>query len=64
MHSFSQYPAGFLLLSLTFLPAVGCSRNPQKSIADGKEYLAKGKISEAIIEFRNAVKADPNSAEA
>src|SRR5512136_1776940 len=64
MQSFRRYFAGLLLLSLASLLAAGCSRNPGKYIADGKEYLAKGKINEAIIEFRNAVKADPSLPEA
>src|SRR5262245_52394858 len=40
----------FILILL--LTTVRCSRDPRKYIADGKQYLAKGKYSEAIIEFR------------
>ena len=30
----------------------------------GREYIAQGKVNEAFIMFKNAVKADPASAEA
>lgn len=46
----------------------GCSRDPvqleQKFRNQGLHYLAEGKASEAIIEFRNWIKINPKSAEA
>ncbi len=44
----------------------GCSKNPaelqKKYMASGLDYLAKGKSSEAIIEFQNLLKINPKSA--
>ncbi len=43
---------------------VACSQTPEqkrdKHYARGMEYAAQGKASEAILEFRNAERADPN----
>ena len=38
--------------------------NRDRSLAEARNYLKESKINEAIIEFRNAVKADPRSSEA
>jgi len=55
-----------LLLALALL--AGCSRDPnvrkQKYLQSGEKYLAKGKLNEAIVEFRNAVEIDPRFAAA
>lgn len=53
-----------LFILALVIGAAACGRNPQKLIGSGKNYLKEQKYSEAMIEFRNAVKADPNSAEA
>ena len=63
MSSSRRYSAGLLLWALSVLLAAGCSGNHQKHIASGKSYLAQGKYNEALIEFRNAVKANPNVSE-
>ena len=64
MNSFRRCHAGLLLLGLACLLTAGCSKNSQQYIASGKDYLARGKCSEAIIELRNAVNKDPDSSEA
>ena len=50
------------------LCACGCSRDPQvrcaKFISGGNRYFDQGKYPEAAIEYRNALQADPNSADA
>lgn len=60
-------------VSLTTLLAVGvmfsaCVRSPEAKsaayIESGKKQLAKNDAKRAILEFRNAVKATPNNAEA
>ena len=51
-----------LILALGLF-AVACSRSPEKSVARGKQYFAQKKYSEAAIEFRNALKKNPNFAE-
>ena len=55
-----------LLLALALL--AGCSRDPnvrkQKYLQSGEKYLSKGKLNEAIIEFRNALEIDPRFAAA
>lgn len=58
-----------LLLSALFVfCAAGCSRDPaaqkRKFLERGNQYFEGGKYAEAAIEFRNAVKADPTSADA
>ena len=50
--------AVFLLLSLS------CSKDPATHVTKGKEYMGQGKYAEAIIEFKNALKKDPQTAEA
>jgi tetratricopeptide (TPR) repeat protein len=56
----------FLLVTIVVL--VSCSRDPvvrrQKYFQSGQRYFEKGKFREALIEFTNAVKVDPNYAEA
>src|SRR5215469_1849777 len=57
-----------VLLVLTTLYSVGCSRDPvvqgQKSLERGNRYFGQGKYAEAAIEFRSAVGLQPNSADA
>jgi len=56
----------FLILVLVLLSA--CSRDPNarkaKYLHSGEKYLSKGKLNEAIIEFRNALEIDPRFAAA
>jgi tetratricopeptide (TPR) repeat protein len=46
----------------------GCAEDPQgakqKHLAKGDEYLAAGRLPEAIIEYRNSVQAVPNAGDA
>ncbi|MCH7691257.1 MAG: tetratricopeptide repeat protein, partial [candidate division Zixibacteria bacterium] len=55
-----------LLVSATLLSA--CSRDPevrkQGYYDSGMEYLEQGKLSEATIQFRNALQVDPAFVEA
>lgn len=57
-----------VLLALIPLFFMGCSRDPnvrkQKHFESGLHYIEKGKVDEAIIEFRNAVEIDPAYGEA
>jgi tetratricopeptide (TPR) repeat protein len=57
-----------VLSLLVVLASTGCSRNPQsrrdKFLQSGNRYFDQGKYPEAAIEYRNALQADPNSAEA
>ena len=58
----------FLTISLVVIEIVlsGCSKSPaelqKKYMANGLDYLAKGKINESIIEFQNLLKVNPKSA--
>src|SRR5215831_14856900 len=51
-----------LLFMILFL--AGCSKSPEQLIKNGQKYMSEGKYSEAALEFRNAVKNDPKSADA
>jgi pentatricopeptide repeat protein len=55
-----------VVLAVGFLPA--CSRNPlalkRKYFDSGNRYFEQGKYREAAIQFSNAVRVDPNYAEA
>lgn len=54
---------GCLLFALA-----GCSRGPRQTkeqlLESGKKYAAQGKHTEAIIQYRNAIKLDPKFGEA
>jgi tetratricopeptide (TPR) repeat protein len=54
--------AFLLLIPLAFL-AGACSRDPMKAkarhVANGDKYAAEGKLSEATVEYRNALEKDP-----
>jgi tetratricopeptide (TPR) repeat protein len=60
-------PLGALFLSAAFL-FTGCNRDPQvqkqKYYSKGLDYLKKDKINDAKLQFLNALKIDPNFAEA
>ncbi|MGC2245091.1 MAG: tetratricopeptide repeat protein [Terriglobales bacterium] len=59
-----------LIVTLTLILSLlsGCSRDPnvrkQKYLQSGQNYVEHGKYREAVVEFSNAIKADPNFAEA
>ena len=58
-------PARTLLLGLMLLAlAAACSRSDSDPMAKGKDFLAKGEVPSAVIEFKNAVQAKPQSAAA
>ena len=48
--------------------SIGCSRDPEKAsrqyIASGDEFARQGKLKEAAIEYRNAIKRKPQSIDA
>jgi tetratricopeptide (TPR) repeat protein len=52
-----------VLLVAVLVVCCGCSRDPKarkaKYLKSGDSYAQQGKLSEAIIEYRNAVQADP-----
>jgi len=64
----SRHKAFLPLVLVLGIVLVACNRDPQvrkqKFYNHGVELLQKGKVKEAALEFRNAVKIDPNFAEA
>ena len=58
-------PRHFVSAVLSALVCVACSRDPHtamlKYAKNGDAYAAKGKIAEAIIEYRNALDKDPRA---
>jgi Tfp pilus assembly protein PilF len=60
--------ASLVLVSFLLLIAHGCKGDPQAKKAahlqKGEAYVAQEKYTEAIIEFRNAIKLDPKDAQA
>jgi tetratricopeptide (TPR) repeat protein len=50
------------------LIGTSCSRDPQKEsakyLASGQAYMEKAQYGDAVIQFRNAVRADPNLSDA
>ncbi len=64
-----NHPAARLLAAmLTLVLALACSRDPQvraaESVANGDAYVASGKLKEAVIEYKRALQARPDWAEA
>jgi Tfp pilus assembly protein PilF len=57
--------AGLLCVALTL---TSCARDPQRAkakyFAAGQNYMKKGRYGDAAIEFRNALRLDPNFADA
>src|SRR5262245_38364695 len=55
------------LLIACFMALVSCGKSPAEKSANyfeqGKKHLAKHDFDRALLAFRNAVKADPTSAE-
>ncbi len=65
----SHHPAArFLALVLSLVLAGACSRDPKvraaESLANGDAYLASHKLNEAVIEYKRALQARPDWAEA
>lgn len=60
-----KHKATYTLLFLLLLSFAGCTRDPIKRksafVASAEKYVAAGKYDEAIIQYRNALKIDPNS---
>jgi len=52
------------LAAAALLAACGDSRDPQALVASAREYVAKNDHAAAIIQLKNALQADVNSAEA
>src|SRR5215467_11106216 len=57
--------SGVLLLAgLLLLGGIGCAPSPEakklKAVERGEQYLKKGKLNEAVIEFRTALQIDQN----
>ena len=63
----SRWLCGLLVTAL-FGCAVGCKQNPEvakkKYLESGNEYMQKGKLQEARLQYRNALKLDPRFSEA
>ncbi len=67
MSSSSRRRLTFILTLIVALLSA-CSRDPgvrkQKFFESGQRYVEQGKYKEAVVEFSNAIKVDPNYAEA
>lgn len=54
--------------TIVLIASLGCSRDPnlrkQKFFESGNHYFEQGKYDEAVIQFLNAIKLDPNFAKA
>jgi cytochrome c-type biogenesis protein CcmH/NrfG len=65
--SWSRRAVSLVLVPFLLLLAYGCKGDPQAKKAahrqKGEAYVAQEKYPEAIIEFRNAIKADPKDAQ-
>lgn len=46
------------------LVMASCNRSPASYVARGNKFVAQGKYDEAALEYRNAIKKDPNYADA
>jgi tetratricopeptide (TPR) repeat protein len=57
-----------LSLALILMVSVGCSRDRETAkreyLASGDEFTSQGKVREAIVQYRNAVRQDPRFGEA
>ena len=51
-----------LVVAFYLMPSPEVKR--ERSLGKAREYISKGKVNEAAIEFKNALKEDPGSAEA
>ena len=65
-HSF--IPVRWTVAVLVVLSLAGCSTDPNvrktKYLGSGKDYARRGKYSEAVVQFRNAIDIDPKFAAA
>src|SRR5262245_9774264 len=65
--SWSRRAIRLVLVPCLLLLAYGCKGDPQATKAahmqKGEAYVAQGKYAEAIIEYRNAIQADPKDAQ-
>jgi len=63
----SRLPRFTCALALVALTATGCSENQEalaaKYASSGDAYVGRGQLKEAVIEYRNALKAMPNAAD-
>jgi tetratricopeptide (TPR) repeat protein len=63
----ASFPGYFIIVLLAALCLSGCTRSPAKvkveSLARAVEYEKQEQYASAIIEYKNALKADPGSAE-
>ena len=53
-----------LAVTFYFLSSGSAEVKRDRYLKEGREYFAQGKVNEAVIMFKNAIKADPASAEA
>jgi putative PEP-CTERM system TPR-repeat lipoprotein len=61
----SRFPRFFGITVAVLVGLAGCSgKSADESLASGKGYLAKGDTNAAIIELRNSLQKNPDSAEA
>jgi putative PEP-CTERM system TPR-repeat lipoprotein len=55
-------------LSVLVVVSISCSRDPEVAkreyVASGDQFLSQGKVKEAIVQYRNALRYDPRSGEA
>lgn len=54
----------FVLVAVSALSVTGCSKSGSDFAKSGKEFLEKGDVASAVIEFKNAVQLSPSSADA
>jgi len=62
--TFFLFCALCLAFCVSLLTLTGCSSKSEKHYGKGTIYLNRGKYDEAIVEFQEALKADPSFAEA
>ncbi|HEX8817736.1 MAG TPA: tetratricopeptide repeat protein [Terriglobales bacterium] len=68
IRGFRHYRLFAVVCTSVLISVLACSRNPEaqkhKYFQNGQQYFAQGKYREAAIEFLNAVKIDPQYADA
>ena len=52
-----------LAATFYFLSSGSTEVKRDRYLKEGREYFAQGKVNEAVIMFKNAIKADPASAD-
>ena len=67
LHLSSNAPRGLLCLALGLLMFLTACQSDEEKVADfmarGDEHFEAGDLKEAIIEYRNVIKVDPNNAD-